>query len=88
MTLASRLHHIAKATGKAQAKMAAEFSYDIAGHRHERFLRECLIQAQLGQTKVRRAQSTIDESLQREGFEIVRRGTRTYISFEENNTAE
>ena len=85
MTLASRLYEISKATGKTQAKMAAEFGYDIAGHRHERILRECLIQAQLGQTKVRRLQkmNKIEEELKKEGFQMISRGRRSYISFED-----
>lgn len=77
MTLASKLRRISRTRGKEQAKLAAEFGYDIAGHPQERVLRECLIQAQLGQTKVRRRVGPLDETLKNEGFKV---GTN-YLNF-------
>lgn len=81
-TLASRLGEISKATGKIQARLVADFSLDITGHKHEKLLRECLIQAQMKRRLVLQpGKRNLPKELEDEGFSMYKIEANSYIKF-------
>jgi len=83
MTLASKLMEISKSQGTEQAELIDEFSQWIEGHKEEKTLRDCLIQAQLHRQFLDFGRNMfMPTTLQDEGFQMKMAGPGFHLHFD------
>lgn len=84
MTLASKLMEISQAHGSEQAQLVMSFSQYIEGHKEEKTLRDCLVQAQLHRGSLDFGRNMFTpETLKKEGFKMFQAGSGFHLHFDQ-----
>lgn len=75
MTLGTRLYNIAQTEGTQREQLIQEFKQDIANHKEEKLLAECLAAAERGRNFIDLGKKVLTpQSLEAEGFFLVKSG--------------
>lgn len=83
MTLASKLVAIMHAEGIKKDQLSSEFSRSIVGHKEEKILRDCLVQAKLNRPYLDFGRNPIEpEALKSEGFHLEMAGPGFHLHYD------